>query len=221
MKHGRAFHPLDPRSIRMRLILASVVGLAAWFAVPWRISATTRALLAWDLAGLVLVGFAFLIITRSDARETRRRAAADDPGRHVVWVVVLVASTVSLFAAVLVLRQGHAGSAFVRDLHVGLCIATVTISWLVTHSAFTLRYAHLFYRDGDHVGGIELPGGEPPDDLDFAYFAFTVAMCFQVSDATVSGRQIRRTVLGHALLSFLYNTIILALALNLIVGQLG
>jgi uncharacterized membrane protein len=178
-------------------------------------------LLAWDLAGLMLVALAFFIITRSDARETRRRAASNDPGRRVVWSVVLVASTFSLFAAALVLREGHAGSPFVRDLHVALCVATVTISWLVTHSTFTLRYAHLYYRDDAHVGGIELPGGEPPDDLDFAYFAFTVAMCFQVSDATVSSRQIRRTVLGHALLSFLYNTIILALALNLIVGQLG
>ena len=71
------------------------------------------------------------------------------------------------------------------------------------------------------VDGVEFPGGEPPDDLDFAYFAFTIAMCFQVSDATVSSRQIRHTVLAHALLAFAYNTVILALALNLIVGQLS
>jgi uncharacterized membrane protein len=218
MKHGRAFHPLDPRSVRTRLILAIAVGLLAWFAAPWRIAATTRALLAWDVAGLVLIGFAGLIITRSDARETRRRAAAYDPGRRVVWVVVLIASTLSLLAATVVVRQGREDT---RSLHVALCVATVVISWLVTHSAFTLRYAHLHYRDADRAGGIELPGGEPPDDLDFAYFAFTVAMCFQVSDATISSRPIRRTVLGQALLAFLYNTVILALALNLIVGQLG
>ena len=218
MKHGRAFHPLDPRSVRTRLILAIAIGLIAWFGAPWRIAETTRALLAWDVAGLVLVGGAGVIIARSDARETRRRAAAYDPGRRVVWILVLIASTVSLLAATIVVRQGREG---MHALHVALCVATVVISWLVTHSAFTLRYAHLYYRDADRAGGIELPGGEPPDDLDFAYFAFTIAMCFQVSDATISGRQIRRTALGHALLAFLYNTVILALALNLIVGQLG
>ncbi|HEU4727589.1 MAG TPA: DUF1345 domain-containing protein [Kofleriaceae bacterium] len=218
MKHGRAFHPLDPRSVRTRLILAIAAGMAGWFVAPGRIAAIPRALLAWDVAGLVLVGFAGLIITRSDARETRRRAAAYDPGRRIVWLIVLVTSTLSLLAATIAVRQGRDDT---PSLRVAVCVATVLISWLVTHSAFTLRYAHLYYRDADRAGGIELPGGEPPDDLDFAYFAFTIAMCFQVSDATISSRPIRRTVLGHAMLAFLYNTVILALALNLIVGQLG
>jgi uncharacterized membrane protein len=218
MKHDRAFHPLDPRSVRTRLILAIAGGVIAWLVVPWPIGATTRALLAWDVAGLVLVGVAGLIILRSDAGETRRRAAAYDPGRRVVWILVVVASTLSLLAATIAVRQVHDGS---RSLHVALCVATVVISWLVTHAGFTLRYAHLYYRDAARAGGIELPGGELPDDLDFAYFSFTLAMCFQVSDATISRREIRRTALGQALLAFLYNTVILALALNLIVGQLG
>ena len=203
----------------MRLILAVAVGLVAWFVAPWRIAATTRALLGWDVAGLVLTGFTFFIILRSDSRETRRRAAAYDPGRRAVWVIMLVASTSSLLAAAAVLRQGHAGTPFSRTLHVALCVATVAISWLVTHSAFTLRYAHLFYRDGERGGGIDLPGGEPPDDLDFAYFAFTIGMCFQVSDAAVTDRLIRRTVLAHALISFTFNTVILAFSLNLLFSQ--
>jgi uncharacterized membrane protein len=218
MKHGRAFHPLDPRSAQARLILAIATGAGAWLAAPWPTAASTRALLMWDAAGLVLVGAAGWIILRSDARETRRRAAAYDPGRQVLWILVLVASTISLIAATLVVREGRGDT---RALHVALCVATVVISWLVTHAGFTLRYAHLYYRDAARAGGIELPGGEPPDDLDFAYFAFTLAMCFQVSDATISSRQIRRTALGQALLAFVYNTVILALVLNLIVGQLG
>lgn len=221
MKPGRAFHPLDPRSARTRLILALVVGIVAWLVAPWRISAATRALLAWDMTGVILLGFMLLIIGRSDVAETRRRAAAFDPGRRTVWLVVLASSASSLFAAAALLRQGHGGTAFLRGLHIGLCITTVAISWLATHAGFALRYAHLYYRDTRREGGIELPGGEPPDDLDFAYFAFTLAMCFQVSDATISSRQIRRVALGHALLSFVYNTVILALALNLIVGELG
>jgi len=221
MKHGRAFHPLDPRAARMRLALATAVAIVAWLVVPAHISASTRALLAWDGGGLVLLSFSLLIITRSDAAETRRRAAAFDPGRRLVWLVVLAGSAFSLFAAAVLLRHGHGGTPFLRGLHVGLCIATVAISWLVTHSAFTLRYAHLYYRDAHREGGIDLPGKEPPDDFDFAYFAFTIAMCFQVSDATISSQQIRRTALGQALLSFVYNTVIVGVVLNLIIGELG
>lgn len=218
MKLTRAFHPLDPRGARVRLLCAIVLGFAAWFVVPGDLKATTRALLAWDIAGFVLLAIACVIIVRADSRETRRRAAAYDPGRGVVWLIVLAASAFGLFAAAVVLRQGRAPSSLEGQLHIALCIATVMISWLLTHSAFTLRYAHLFYG-GKHEGGIEFPGGEDPDDLDFAYFAFTIGMTFQVSDTNVKGRGIRRTVLRHALLSFMYNTVILALALNLIVGQ--
>jgi uncharacterized membrane protein len=224
MTHARAFHPLDPRAARMRLILAAGVASLAWLAIPAipaRISLATRALLAWDLGGLILLGFAGFIILRSDAKETRRRAAAYDPGHRVVGVVVLASSAFSLFAAAVLLRQGPDVTPSTRGLHAALCVATVAISWLVTHSAFTLRYAHLYYRDPGREGGIELQGDEPPADLDFAYFAFTIGMTFQTSDIAISSSQIRRTVLSQALLSFLYNTIILAFSLNLIVGELG
>jgi uncharacterized membrane protein len=218
MKLARAFHPLDPRGARLRLISAIVLGLLAWFVVPGRMEATTRALVAWDIAGFVLLAIGLFIIARADARETRRRAAAYDPGHRAVWIVVLAACAFGLFAAAVVIRQGRSASSFEGQLHIVLCVMTVMISWLLTHSAFTLRYAHLYYR-GEGNGGIEFPGKQDPDDLDFAYFAFTIGMTFQVSDAVITDRGIRRTVLRHALLSFMYNTVILALALNLIIGQ--
>ncbi len=95
----------------------------------------------------------------------------------------------------------------------------MALSWALTHTAFTLRYAHLYYReDAEGVGGVEFPGGARPSYFDFAYFAFTIGMCFQVSDVAVSSPQIRRAVLLHATLSFLYNTAILAFVLNLAFG---
>jgi uncharacterized membrane protein len=223
MPTARAFRPLDPRGSRMRLGVAALAGIAGWLLAPERLAVHTRALLAWDCAGAVLVGVAALIIFPADTGETKRRAASYDPGRGVVWFIVLAASAFSLFAAIVLMRQPH-GTAKANDLHVALCVVTVVMSWLATHSAFTLRYARMYYRDdgdGSPPGGIEFPGNQPPDDLDFAYFAFTLAMCFQVSDATISDRQIRRTALGHAALSFIYNTVILALVLNLVVGSLG
>jgi uncharacterized membrane protein len=102
------------------------------------------------------------------------------------------------------------------------CLGAVVIAWLLTHTAYALRYAHLYYRDDDNgVGGLVFPGDEQPDAVDFAYFSFTIGMCFQVSDVTITSRPIRREVLFHGCLSFAYNTAVLALALNVGFGLLG
>jgi uncharacterized membrane protein len=218
----RAFHWFDPRATRQRLVFAVALGVVAWFASPAQLSAVTRGLLAGDVAGLALFGIAAWIVVRADSDEARRRAAAHDPGRTFVWLIVVAVSAVSLFAATFVLR--HAKSLPSAEGHVlsVLTVATAAISWLLTHTGFTLRYAHLYYRGGpDNEGGIGFPGDGPPDDVDFAYFAFTIGMCFQVSDATITNRVIRRTALLHALVSFAYNTGILALVLNIVMGQLG
>jgi uncharacterized membrane protein len=150
-------------------------------------------------------------------------AAADDPGRHAVSALVLLASAIGLFATSVVLRRARALAPEARDLFVGLCLLAVATAWLLTHTAYTLRYAHLYYRDGGQgdEGGLTFPGESPPAYLDFAYFSFTVGMCFQVSDVAVSSARIRRATLSQALLSFLYNTVILAVALNLVVGIFG
>ena len=107
-----------------------------------------------------------------------------------------------------------------KQLAIVLCLTTVSLAWAMTHTAFTFRYAHLYYREDDEgVGGLTLPGEDgPPTYADFAYFAFTIGMCFQVSDVTISSPAIRRAVLGHALLSFVYSTTIVALALNVVFG---
>ena len=87
----------------------------------------------------------------------------------------------------------------------------------MTHTAFTMRYARLYYReDAEGIGGVELPAKQAPAYFDFAYIAFTIGMCFQVSDICVTSHQIRRTVLLHAVISFAYNTVILAFVLNLV-----
>ena len=95
-------------------------------------------------------------------------------------------------------------------------------AWLLTNASFTLRYAHLYFRnDGTGEGGLKFPGDEVPDAWDFAYFAFTIGMCFQVSDVVITSKLIRRAALAHSLLSFAFNTIIIGMALNLFFGLLG
>lgn len=178
----------------------------------------------WDAGGLVILGLAWWLISTADAGEMRQRAAMVDPGSRTVGLTVIFGSVFSLFAAVVVMGHGQhlaPNEAALAVLSV-LCLGAVLIAWLLVHTAYTLRYAHLYYRDDEAgIGGLDFPGHEAPDALDFAYFAFTLGMCFQVSDVTITSRSIRHAALGHALLSFFFNTAILALALNLVFGIFG
>lgn len=181
-----------------------------------------RLLAAWDAVALVMTIFAWMIILPSGPQETHRHAGTHDPGRRAVSVLVILTSGVSLLATAVILRQARRYPPDVRWLFVALCVLTVAGAWVLTHSAYALRYAHLYYRDDEEgVGGLTFPDEAAPCYLDFAYFAFTIGMCFQVSDVSVPSRQIRRAVLGHSVLSFLYNTAILATAINLAVGVFG
>lgn len=170
-----------------------------------------RAMVGWDAMALTLLCVCWSILYRSDAESTELRAGDEDPGGFAVFVIAVLSSLVSLFAATLVLRlmRGQRCESF----WVVLALVSVALSWLVTHTAYTLRYAHLYYTGGEN-GGLLFPGTERPCDLDFAYYSFTLGMCFQVSDVQVTARDIRRTTLGHALVSFVFNTMIVALSLN-------
>jgi uncharacterized membrane protein len=214
----------DPRRAVGRFFISAVLGALTWVALSLRFSFSIALLGAWNLSGLVLGALAWRSINQCDAKRTQQRAAEDDPGRTAVYAVVVCASVVSLLAAtVLVRHPQHANvGAGEMQLLMALCVITVTLSWMLSHTAFTLRYAHLYYReDAEGVGGIDFAGGGKPTYTDFAYLAFTVGMCFQVSDTAITSRQIRGAVLFHAALSFFYNTAILAFVLNLVFGHAG
>lgn len=219
--------PLSPSQATGRLLISLAVGVIVFmWLTPASLDWHVRAIAGWDAASITILTLAWRIILRADASQTKRRAGEDDPGRHMVFVIALVASLVSLLAATFVLRT-------VRDFQPGLkttwtllTLAAVALSWAVTHTAYTLRYAHLYYRrsrkrDKSSPGGFEFCGGGEPSDIDFAYVAFTIGMCFQVSDVDVTTTWMRREVLIQSVLAFLYNTLILALALNLIISLLS
>jgi uncharacterized membrane protein len=218
-KRRRTVALLHPRHALGRIALALALGIAAGLLLSLRYRTALATIGGWDVGGLALLTIAWLIIAPSDAAATRKRAAADDPGRTAVYALTLLTSATSLLAAtVLVGGSRDMTSEASRELIV-LCLLTVAVSWTLTHTAFALRYAHLYYREGGGAaGGVDFPGDEPPSYSDFAYLAFTVGMTFQVSDTAVSGAQIRRTVLLHAAISFAYNTLILAFVLNLVFG---
>ncbi len=220
-----ARHLLSTERGRVRLLLAAAAGCAtAFWLIPSRIDWWFRGLAGWDAASLVLCVFAWRIILRADAAETRRRASADDPGHRVVFLIAVMSSFVSLFAAGAVLRMVKTLPPGSQALWTIFALSAIVLSWTLTHTSYTLRYAHLYYRAGESAAGdgcLDFPGTAPPADIDFAYVAFTIGMCFQVSDVDVTTSEMRSEILIHSLLSFVYNTTILALALNMIMGLLS
>jgi uncharacterized membrane protein len=221
---------LSPRARRMffdlrfaggRVIASGIVGVFATLLTPRDLPFRVRAVVGWDSGALVFAVLAWIMILRASPGSTRSRAALEDPGRRLVFALALMASIFSLFAAVVVIREIRTLSAVQVPIWTGLALAAVVLSWVVTHTVFTLRYAHLYYRRHATTHCLQFPGKEPPCDLDFAYFAFTIGMCFQVSDVVILTSRARRTVLLHSVMSFVYNTTILALSLNLITTLLS
>ncbi len=205
---------------------AAVAGSAtALWLVPSRTDWWFRGLAGWDAASLVLCLFAWHIILRADASETRRRARVDDPGHRPVFIIAIVSSLVSLFAAGAALRMVKALPPGSQAIWTTLALSAIVLSWTLTHTSYTLRYAHLYYRGGEAPDSkdccLAFPGAAPPADIDFAYVAFTIGMTFQVSDVQVTSSEMRSEILVHSLLAFVYNTTILALALNMIMGLLS
>jgi uncharacterized membrane protein len=184
-------------------------------------------LFTWISFASTIILLDWIIISTSHPREVRKIAKLQDFSRTLIFLFVLGASLASMGAIVFLLKsaKGHPGVDV--NNHILLAIAAVIISWWLVHTIFTLLYAHLFYdTDTDdgrvrEIGGLEFPGKEDPDYLDFVYFSFVIGMTFQVSDVEIASRQIRRFALLHALLSFAFNTAILALSINIISGMVA
>jgi uncharacterized membrane protein len=219
----RRRHPhIDTRRALVRVGMSLSAGMAAYLVALDRLPTTAGALVSWDTFAMVLLAFSWSGIVSADAKATRERAGSEDPGRTLVYVIVVLTSSVSLLGATLLVRDPHALAPDLAGAAAALCLVTVGLAWTMTHVAFTFRYAHLYYReDSEGIGGLEFPGGVAPMYFDFAYFAFTIGMCFQVSDVCISSHQIRRAVLLHSIISFAYNSIILAFVLNLVFGRMS
>ena len=220
---GRFIHRLNHmRSITRLGISVAFALLMSFLLLPVRMEELTRVMLGWDfycicVMVLLLIGWATM-----KPQQIRLLAKREDSSRGVVFVLVLVACLTSLVAVLDLL--GHK-KAWVLDrgTEAAIYLSGVALSWILLHTVFTLRYAHAYY--GDHpnnpeqqAGGLQIPGDEPPTYVDFAYFSFVIGMTFQVSDISITSHRIRKWVLIHGLLSFLFNTVIVALTISEVVS---
>lgn len=204
-----------------RSIIALAFGLTVYFLL--RAGTPTRIIAAWDSFAVILLALTWLTILTSGIEHIRYRAASQDLSRMVIFVVTITGAFCSIFAVVALL------SAVKNNAHIGvhalLSGVAVIASWTLVHTMFSLRYAHIYYggdRDAPHkhAGGLEFPGDTRPGYLDFAYFSFVIGMTAQVSDVQISSKRLRSLALVHGVLSFCFNTIILALTINAISGLL-
>ena len=176
----------------------------------------TAPLIGWDILALVFCGWVWSAVWRLDAKSTASHATREDPSRDVAGLVLLGAAIASLVAVGAVLFRAGSASGDLKYLEAAFAFASVLLSWTLVHTVFTLKYARLYYS-GD-PGGIDFNEADPPEYSDFAYLAFTIGMTFQVSDTDIKSKQIRRTALRHALMSFPLVAIIIATSINLVSG---
>jgi len=222
--------PVPPAPIAwlpwLRLAAGILVGVAVYLALPRHHGIVIRAVLGWDAGIAVLSAWILGMMALSTHDHMRRRAARQDFGRWLILFVVVAGALVSMAALAVIQKSLKAAQGEESALYLGLIVITIVLSWSLVHTVFTLHYAHGYYGptedldDADGlVGGLEFPSESQPDYWDFMYFSYVVGMTAQVSDVQISGRQLRRLTLIHGVVSFFFNTIILALTINIVASS--
>jgi uncharacterized membrane protein len=201
-----------------RIFAAILVGCVSLFVLPRHWSHNTRGIAAWDIGS---ASFLLLCLSLFAAPQGRMEANArrQEEGEWTLFWLVLAGATASFAAIITEFGTMKGVPPAIRDTKILAVAATLVLSWLLTQAVFALRYAHEYYQrtgDAKHVdGGLQFPSEEHPDYWDFVYFAAVLGMTFQVSDVQITSRKLRRLATLHGLLGFVFNTVIVALTVNL------
>jgi uncharacterized membrane protein len=206
--HARAGTRLMVAAALGALVLAVSLALTAW---------QIAVLVGWDTTAAITVGWVFAAVWSKDGAETARLATKEDDSRAAADLLIVSAAVASLAGVGLGLvkaahEQGTAEAAITT-----IAVLTVALSWAAVQTTFMLRYARLYYSER---GGIDFNEEDEPDYHDFAYLALTVGMTYQVSDTNLTRKSVRRTATRHAVLSYLFGTVIVAMMINVVAGLL-
>ncbi|MDG4838961.1 DUF1345 domain-containing protein [Micromonospora sp. WMMD967] len=218
MTHTSPSRPVEVRFPAARqLAVVAVVGVVAGGLFALLLPLHLAALAGWDVGALSWLVLVWLKIWPMDAERTAQLAVHEDPNRAIRDALLLVACLASLLAVGLVVASAQgAPPGLTRELHSGLGVLSVVLSWFVVHTVFAARYARIYYTGPD--GGVNFNQSEPPCYSDFAYVAFTIGATFQVSDTNLTSNEMRRTVLRHSMVSYLFGAFIIAVTVNLLAG---
>lgn len=198
---------------RPRTFIAIALGIVAFVVLPGSFRLVTRLLIGWDSFIAFYLILVYTMTLRSGVGHIRRNAALQDDGRFLILLVTAIGAFASIAAIVSELGAKTRG-----PMELTLATLTIALSWAAVHTTFALHYAHDYYRDDGSPGGLQFPSGdttEKPDYWDFVYFSFVIGMTAQTSDVGITDKTIRRTAVAHGVISFIYNTALVALMVNI------
>ena len=207
---------------RPRLFAGLACGLLARALLPAHLSATTAAVIAWDIGVVVYLVLTAILFASEHLERMAYDAAEQQEGEWTIFWVTVAAALFSFVAIISEFASASSLPAGRKEVHIALVAVTLALSWMMTQTTFAFRYAHEYYSHDlggpDFDRGLDFPGEQSPDYLDFLYFSIVLGMTFQVSDVQITSRKFRRVAMVQGLLGFLFNTIILALTVNIAAG---
>jgi uncharacterized membrane protein len=219
-KPGNSHNTFERLHAIHKIIICIGLAIVVYFIADIKNNALGRLMIGWNTFSLCLLIMTWITFKITTPDEIRRQAALQDASRVTIFIIILVSAFASFFAVLLLVISKKEET---QALDIPIAISGMFFSWFLVHTIFAMRYAHIYY--GDHetkpdmfAGGLSFPNENKPDYLDFAYFSFVLGMTFQVSDVQVTSKRLRRLALIHGILSFGFNTIIVALTINVIAG---
>ncbi len=209
---------------RPRLFAGVACGLVAAAGLRAFVATTMRWIIAWDIGASVFLVLSLLLFLTEPHENMPAHAAAQEEGEWTIFAITIGVITASFAAIVGEFAQASNLHGTAKTLHIGLVAITLLLSWLMMQFTLALRYAHEYYAVSDGAlevdGGLNFPGEKNPDYMDFLYFSLVLGMTFQVSDVAITSRKLRRLAALQGFLGFVFNTVILALTVNLAAGLL-
>ena len=205
-----------------RLFFAGAVAAIVVILTQGHLRLSVQMVVSWDAFSVCVLALTWARIVTAHPSEAWKTAKLQDSSRTTIFLIDVIAAIASVFAVGYLLGTAHGRHGRLLWETMALAFGTLIGSWSLVHTLFALRYAHLYYGEGDGNaktrvprGGLEFPGEKTPDYLDFAYFSFVIGMTCQVSDVQVAGRALRRLAFVHGCLAFGFNTVILAISINI------
>lgn len=205
----------------IKLLTSIVAGVVLFFVLPVHLSVVARVLVSWNGGAILFLVWVFVWMSGCTAEQLYMRYKEEDETAALILIVVTCAALLSLVAIVLLLSTVKQVAGTERALHIGLAALTVMTSWLLVPTMFTLHYADAFYSASDDDRPLLFPQTLRPVFWDFAYFSFTIAAACQTADVSTANTAIRRTVLAHSVIAFVFNASILGFAVNISAGLLS
>ena len=205
-----------------RFLISLFVAGGAYFLIDGGVPVLFRLMIAWIVFSCVFLILSWIVIFLRKVDQIKKKAVEDDGSTVFVFFMVIISSFTNIFI-VLLLMMSKDQTLIENPYFVPLNVAGILLSWTMVHTIYVFHYAHEYYNGTDaenrrFMGGLDFPSEKNPDYIDFAYFSFVMGSTFQVSDVSITSRKIRRIALVHGVLSFLFNTFIVALTINIIAG---